>query len=87
MSKKTLIVVGNGMVGHHFLEQFCASPAAADFEIIVFGEEKQLGRAVRNGIQLSSLVTRFGVNLTRALLYQDALLCLRMNVYRPIGQT
>ena len=42
MSKKTLIVVGNGMVGHHFLEQFCASPAAADFEIIVFGEEKQL---------------------------------------------
>ena len=42
MSKKTLIVIGNGMVGHHFLEQFCASPAAADFEIIVFGEEKQL---------------------------------------------
>ena len=42
MSKKTLIVVGNGMVGHHFLEQFCASPAADDYEIIVFGEEKQL---------------------------------------------
>ena len=38
MSKKTLIVVGNGMVGHHFLEQFCASPAAADFEIIAFGK-------------------------------------------------
>ncbi|MCH8499630.1 MAG: nitrite reductase large subunit NirB [Marinobacter sp.] len=39
MSKKTLIVVGNGMVGHHFLEQFTASPAAADYQILVFGEE------------------------------------------------
>ena len=42
MSKKPLIVIGNGMVGHHFLEQFSASPAAADYDIIVFGEEKQL---------------------------------------------
>jgi len=42
MSKKTLIVIGNGMVGHHFLEQFVASPAAAEFNIVVFGEEKQL---------------------------------------------
>ena len=33
MSKKTLIVVGNGMV---------ASPAAAEYDILVFGEEKQL---------------------------------------------
>ncbi|MDO6824661.1 nitrite reductase large subunit NirB [Marinobacter sp. 1_MG-2023] len=42
MSKKTLIVIGNGMVGHHFLEQFVASSKAADYAIIVFGEEKQL---------------------------------------------
>ncbi|MEH6561756.1 MAG: nitrite reductase large subunit NirB [Marinobacter sp.] len=42
MSKKTLIVIGNGMVGHHFLEQFVASPEAAEYEILVFGEEKQL---------------------------------------------
>ncbi|WP_286221415.1 nitrite reductase large subunit NirB [Marinobacter apostichopi] len=42
MSKKTLIVVGNGMVGHHFLEQLVASPAAANYNILVFGEEKQL---------------------------------------------
>jgi nitrite reductase (NADH) large subunit len=39
MSKKTLIVIGNGMVGHHFLEQFAASPAAADYNVLVFGEE------------------------------------------------
>ncbi|XKH02457.1 nitrite reductase large subunit NirB [Marinobacter nauticus] len=42
MSKKTLIVIGNGMVGHHFLEQFVASPAAGEFNVLVFGEEKQL---------------------------------------------
>jgi nitrite reductase (NADH) large subunit len=42
MSNKTLIVIGNGMVGHHFLEQFVATPAAEDYNVIVFGEEKQL---------------------------------------------
>ncbi|MFC4257456.1 nitrite reductase large subunit NirB [Marinobacter lacisalsi] len=42
MSNKTLIVIGNGMVGHHFLEQFVATPAADDYKVIVFGEEKQL---------------------------------------------
>ena len=29
MSKKTLIVIGNGMVGHDFLEQLVENPAAA----------------------------------------------------------
>ncbi|MAL97896.1 nitrite reductase large subunit NirB [Hydrocarboniclastica marina] len=38
--KKQLIVVGNGMVGHHFVEQFMASPAAADYQVHVFGEER-----------------------------------------------
>ncbi|SFL96816.1 nitrite reductase large subunit NirB [Marinobacter zhejiangensis] len=42
MSKKNLIVVGNGMVGHHFLEQFVDSDAAAGFNVVVFGEEPQL---------------------------------------------
>ncbi|MFL1485561.1 nitrite reductase large subunit NirB [Marinobacter sp. LN3S78] len=42
MSNKTLIVIGNGMVGHHFLEQFMATPAADEYNVIVFGEEKQL---------------------------------------------
>ena len=40
MSKQHLIVIGNGMVGHHFLEQFTDSEAAADYHIIVFGEER-----------------------------------------------
>jgi nitrite reductase (NADH) large subunit len=42
MSKHTLIVIGNGMVGHHFLEQLTATAAADHFHIKVFGEEKLL---------------------------------------------
>jgi nitrite reductase (NADH) large subunit len=38
--KKKLVVVGNGMVGHHFVDQFAASPAAAHYSVIVFGEER-----------------------------------------------
>jgi nitrite reductase (NADH) large subunit len=41
MSKATqrLIVVGNGMVGHRFVESLQASGRAADFELTVLGEE------------------------------------------------
>ncbi|MBS8240141.1 nitrite reductase large subunit [Marinobacter lipolyticus] len=42
MNKQTLIVIGNGMVGHHFLEQLIATAAAERFDIKVFGEEKLL---------------------------------------------
>ncbi|MDX1587714.1 MAG: nitrite reductase large subunit NirB [Oleiphilaceae bacterium] len=37
---KQLIVIGNGMVGHHFLEEFAGTPAAEDYRVTVFGEEK-----------------------------------------------
>jgi len=39
---KRIIVVGNGMVGHHFIEQLLASPARAEFEITTFSEEPHL---------------------------------------------
>ena len=42
MSKQNLIVIGNGMVGHHFLEQFAATASAARYHITVFGEEPLL---------------------------------------------
>lgn len=48
--KKQLIVIGNGMVGQHFLEQFAASPAAADYQIRVFAEE---GRHAYDRVHLS----------------------------------
>ena len=40
--KPHLIVVGNGMVGHHFVEQFVADADAQNFQISVFGEERHI---------------------------------------------
>jgi nitrite reductase (NADH) large subunit len=37
MSKPTIIVVGNGMVGYKFCEKLLAR--SSQFQIIVFGEE------------------------------------------------
>ncbi|TBV16132.1 nitrite reductase large subunit NirB [Stutzerimonas kirkiae] len=37
----TLIVVGNGMVGHHCIEQLIANGALGQYRILVFGEEPQ----------------------------------------------
>ena len=36
---QTLIVVGNGMVGHHCVEQLIAAGALDRYRIHVFGEE------------------------------------------------
>jgi len=42
MSKKqTLIVIGNGMVGHHFLENLVASDIGNQYEVITFCEEQR----------------------------------------------
>lgn len=37
--RKTIIVIGNGMVGHKFCEKLLAKDINREFEIIVFGEE------------------------------------------------
>ena len=37
--KKRLLIVGHGMVSQHFIEQFLATPAAAEWQLQVFGEE------------------------------------------------
>ena len=36
---KTIIVIGNGMVGYKFCEKFVAKAKSEDFKILVFGEE------------------------------------------------
>ena len=41
MSKKKLVVIGNGMVGHHFLENL-VQQTGGDYEITVFCEESRL---------------------------------------------
>ena len=40
MNKPVLILVGHGMVGHHFLEQCVAQGLHQRYQIIVFGEEQ-----------------------------------------------
>lgn len=39
LDMETVIVVGNGMVGHKFCEDFRAHPASSAFKLLVFGEE------------------------------------------------
>jgi nitrite reductase (NADH) large subunit len=52
MSKKMrVVVIGNGMVGHKFLESFSASDAATAFEVVVLAEEP---RAAYDRVYLSS---------------------------------
>lgn len=39
MSKKNIVVIGNGMVGYKFCEKFVSKSGSSDFQLIVFGEE------------------------------------------------
>jgi nitrite reductase (NADH) large subunit len=51
MSKQKILVVGNGMVGHKFIDNLLAHSAADDFEIVTFAEEPRLAY---DRVQLSS---------------------------------
>jgi nitrite reductase (NADH) large subunit len=42
MAKQKVVVVGNGMVGHRFIEYLLASEHSENFEIITFSEEPRL---------------------------------------------
>jgi len=48
--KKTLVVIGNGMVGQHFLANFVTSPVKDDYDIVTFCEEP---RAAYDRVHLS----------------------------------
>jgi nitrite reductase (NADH) large subunit len=39
--RPVLIVIGNGMVGHHCVEQLIANGALEQYQVLVFGEERQ----------------------------------------------
>ncbi len=41
IKSETLVIVGNGMVGHHCIEQLIEQGALAQYQIHVFGEERQ----------------------------------------------
>ncbi|TDX32810.1 assimilatory nitrite reductase (NAD(P)H) large subunit precursor [Modicisalibacter xianhensis] len=40
MSKQRLIIIGNGMVGHHLVEQLIERNATKRYDIVVYGEER-----------------------------------------------
>ena len=41
IKSETLIVIGNGMVGHHCVEQLVERGALGQYQIHVYGEERQ----------------------------------------------
>lgn len=51
MSKQKIVVVGNGMVGHKFIENLLGAPSAGEFDIVTFSEEPRLAY---DRVQLSS---------------------------------
>jgi len=42
MKKSTLVVIGHGMVGHHFLEQLVSRQLHLHYHIVVYGEERHV---------------------------------------------
>ncbi|MEM6988766.1 MAG: nitrite reductase (NAD(P)H), partial [Pseudomonadota bacterium] len=53
MKKPSLVVIGNGMVGHHFVDQFIAAGGLDTYCVQVFGEES---RAAYDRVHLSEYV-------------------------------
>lgn len=51
MSKQRIVVVGNGMVGHRFIDELLRNEKSAGFDIITFAEEPRLAY---DRVQLSS---------------------------------
>lgn len=54
LPKKTVVVVGNGMVGHRFCERLVEFDTAGEYRIVTFCEEK---RAAYDRVQLSKFFT------------------------------
>ncbi len=71
MAKKTLVVIGNGMVGHKFLEQMIAKKAIDDWQLVTFCEEP---RVTYDRVNLSGFFsgkTAADLTLVEPGLYQD----------------
>jgi nitrite reductase (NADH) large subunit len=79
VSKPKLVVVGNGMVGHHFIEQVCSLGLNKTFDVHVFGEEP---RPAYDRVQLSKYFETGSADqlmLTSAQDYQDWGITLHLN--------
>ncbi|PCK08810.1 MAG: nitrite reductase (NAD(P)H) [Alteromonadaceae bacterium] len=71
MSKQRIVVVGNGMVGHKFIDNLATHENAEDYEIITFSEEPRLAY---DRVQLSAYFsgsTAEDLMLTSEAYYQE----------------
>lgn len=71
MAKKTLVVIGNGMVGHKLLEQMIAKRAIDDWQLVTFCEEPRVAYDRVNLSGFFSGKTAADLTLVEPGLYQD----------------
>ncbi|CAN8139990.1 hypothetical protein THIOSC15_1980042 [uncultured Thiomicrorhabdus sp.] len=78
-TKQKIVVVGNGMVGHSFIEKLVKSEARQNYEIIVFGEEP---RKAYDRVYLSSYFsgkTADDLSLVTPGFYEENNIDIRLN--------
>lgn len=71
MSKQRVVVVGNGMVGHKFIDNLVKSDTAKDYQVVTFSEEPRLAY---DRVQLSKYFsgsTAQDLALTNEAYYRD----------------
>ncbi len=79
MMKKQLVVIGNGMVGHAFLDKLVNAPSFSDYAVTVFGEEP---RVAYDRVYLSSYFsgkTAEDLSLVPAGFYETHGIDIRLN--------
>ncbi|WP_319557879.1 nitrite reductase large subunit NirB [Thiomicrorhabdus sp.] len=79
MQQQKIVVVGNGMVGHSFVEKLVKSEARQNYEIIVFGEEP---RKAYDRVYLSSYFsgkTADDLSLVTPGFYEENNIDIRLN--------
>jgi nitrite reductase (NADH) large subunit len=79
MKKQRVVVVGNGMVGHKFIENLVNHASASDFDIVTFAEESRLAY---DRVQMSSYfsgATAADLALTTGEYYQEHGVTVRLN--------
>jgi nitrite reductase (NADH) large subunit len=72
LPKRTLVVIGNGMVGHKFLELFLEEPQASDWAVVTFCEEPRLAYDRVNLTSYFAGKSESDLALAEPGLYEDA---------------
>ena len=78
MTKKRLVVVGNGMVGHKFLELLLEDPRREEWEVVTFCEEPRLAYDRVNLTTFFSGKTASDLSLVEPGFYEEAGITVRV---------